>query len=164
MSEHQTFFKPSRQTAAERLANRRTGGWRTAPKVNKFGDPTQAGEKLSAKQHEIEVKRETRAFVWIRSEDRCECCGMTERETATICHKASHEQHEILSRAHTRGLPPEVRFATGNTLRACFPCHQLLTAHQREVICKNDEKGSNGDYDIVDADGKVLREVRRNIR
>lgn len=162
-------FKPARLTKQERLDSRRKGGWRTAPKTNKFGERTQAGDKLTAKQHEIEIKRETRTFVWIRSEDRCEVCGMTERETAQICHKANHEQHEVVSRAQTRGMAPEIRFSTANTARACTPCHSLLTAHQRELITKDDPIsdgaiGMNGDYDVVDADGKVLREVRRNIR
>lgn len=127
---HQTFFKPPRKTAAERQAERRKGGWRTAPKVNKFGEPTQAGDKAAAKRHENAVRAETRVKVWLRS-DRCESCGDLERETASKFHKATHEAHEVLTRAQTRGMAPEYRFSTENTARLCVDCHDK---HQKKRL------------------------------
>jgi len=101
-----SLMKAPRQTAAARIAGRRDGhGWRTAPKVNKFGDKTQAGDKAAAKRHENAVKAETRGKVWLRSAV-CEACGDSEAVTATKCHKAEHECHEVVPRSLTRGLAP----------------------------------------------------------
>ncbi len=118
--------RPTRRTAADRVSGHRDGrGWRTAPKVNKHGDSTQAGEKAAAKRHENAVKAETRRKVWLRS-NVCEACGDSELQTAGKHWKAEHECHEVVSRAQTRGQAPEIRFSTENSARTCCECHRLL--------------------------------------
>lgn len=158
-----SFFKPPRETAEERRARRRDNrGWRTAPKRSKFGTPTRAAEKAAAHRHEVEVKAETRRLVWARS-DRCELlCGLTEYETAaTDCFPTRHEQDEVVPRSATRGLPPEVRFSTANTCRACACCHRMKTEHQIGVFMHDDQIGMNGDYDVTGRHGEILRAVKR---
>lgn len=153
-------FKQPRQTAAERIAGHRKGGWKTAPKVDKHGDETQAGRKASARQREIEVKRETRVIVWLRS-DVCEICAMSEQETAAVYWKSQHEQDEWKPRSLTRNEPPEIRFAPSNTIRDCALCHRYRTDHLIEVIPADDVLQMSGDYAIYDADGHLLRKVSR---
>lgn len=154
------FFKTPRKTAAERQAERRRGGWRTAPKRNRFGEPTRAAEKAKADRHATEVKRATRIHVWRRS-DVCEYCGMTEDQTAALYWKRAHEQDEVLPRSLTRGLPAETRFAPGNTARACCECHRKKTAHLIGVVFHDEQLGMDGDVDITDGDGTIIRQIRR---
>lgn len=118
--------KPTRATAqAKQDGKRDSKGWRTAPKKNKFGESTQAGDKAAAKKHENEVKAETRRKVWART-SQCDGCGDTEDQTARKWEKREHEANEILPRSATRGLPPEFRFSTENTSRLCVECHRLF--------------------------------------
>lgn len=43
------------------------------------------------------------------------------------------QMHEIISRAKTRGLPPEARFNAGNCVRLHAACHQAVTLHRIEL-------------------------------
>jgi 5-methylcytosine-specific restriction endonuclease McrA len=144
-----TLQKPTRKTAAERIdGHRDSKGWRTAAKTNKHGDPTKAAEKAAARKHEVQVKAETRAKVWARSNGVCEACGDSEQVTATKSHKATHEAHEVVPRSLTRGLPPEFRYSTENTARVCEPCHGKFTRHQLEFRFTSDLK-MDGTYQVV---------------
>lgn len=152
--------KPKRQTAEERRAARRDRhGWRTAAKVNKFGEPTRAAKKVDDRKHEVAVKAETRRKVWLRSPV-CDYCGDSEAVTATKDWKRTHEQDEVKPRSLTRGEAPEVRFATSNTARACRPCHVLKTHKVIKVVYLEPARGMDGDVDIV-RDGCVIHKVRR---
>ncbi len=143
-----TLHKPERATAAERQASRRDRhGWRTADKTNKFGTATHAKEKADAKRHENEVRAETRRKVWLRSAV-CECCGDTEQQTAGKWHKATHEAHEVISRAQTRGMAPEYRFSTENTARLCCECHRLFTRNRRAFQFQSDLR-MDGPFSVV---------------
>lgn len=159
----ETNFKPRRLTAAEKCAARRRGGWRTAKRRSRHGGSTWAGEKAAAKRHELRVKAATRAEVWRRSSV-CECCGRTEWQTAMVSTKATHEAHEVRPRSLTRGRPPEERFSPANTARVCpEPCHRQLQRHERELKPHDAVHGMTGSYDVVSADGEVLRTVNRNV-
>jgi 5-methylcytosine-specific restriction endonuclease McrA len=52
-------------------------------------------------------------------------------DSACICGRCrpsdKDEMHEVISRAKTRGLPPEVRFNTGNCVRLSRKCHAMVT-------------------------------------
>lgn len=92
---------------------------------------SRAVEKRSRRREASDVIRQVRADVWARSCGRCEVCGRTEAETAASgVLKATHEMHELETRAETRGRPPEERFSLENCIRVCPPCHALFTARQ----------------------------------
>jgi hypothetical protein len=59
-----------------------------------------------------------------------------------------HDQmHELRSRAHTRGLPPEERFNTKNCVRLCADCHTDVT-ERRLWIYATTEDGADGYLEV----------------
>lgn len=117
------MFKKPRETADQKRQRK------LAEARERKRKPTgRALEKAQAKRREQQVIREVRAKVWERSKGCCEFCGDTERVTATKSHISRHQMNEIVSRAKTRGLPPEQRFNTRNCARNCKPCHDAFHA------------------------------------
>lgn len=148
--------KPERVTAeARQEARRSTRGYRDPIRRTNASNsddlalskgPTRHDEQTAAHAALVAQIKATREKVWDRS-DRCECCGDTERETATKCHKRTHEMHEYPTRAMTKGLPPADRFNVRICQRLCWPCHQLYQATKLRSLPWTAD-GVNGQYDV----------------
>jgi hypothetical protein len=97
------------------------------------GGPRQA---QNARQHfkDAAFIKMVRAWVWARSEGRCRCCGMTERETLRKWKADAflpHQMHEIIPRS--AGRPFTETFSIRNCIRLCAVCHKAVTNEYRGI-------------------------------
>lgn len=171
---HVSFQKKPRQTAAERQSQRRRPiGYRdpvkrtnasNSPLLALSKGPSLADEKTARHAKEVEQITLTREQVWTRSEDKCEFCGDTERETAAKSHRARHEMNETIERSKTRGLPPEERFNTRICARNCVPCHRDFHGKLLRIAYDDPVNRLDGSFTVLrkDRQGRWLAEYRVN--
>ena len=104
-------------------------------------------------------KRETQAEIIVRV--RKEVFLL---DAACICGECrpsvKDEMNEVLSRAQTRGLPPEQRFNTGNCVRMSPKCHRLF--HGILKVGKglflrflDEQRRANGPIEVTRKDGRI---------
>lgn len=163
MSTHATNFKPTRLTAAERLAQRRrpVGYREPVTRTNASNSsqlalskgPTRADEKTAKQARQAAVIKAVRAAVFARSAY-CETCGDSERETASKWHSGVHHMHELQLRSATRCRQPEERFSTAMCCRACGPCHAAFHAKTLRPLPLT-EAGMDAVYDVQRWDDEI---------
>ncbi len=95
--------------------------------------PSRARTKRADHKTEVDVIIETRKAVFER-DVACRCGGCRPSHT--------DEMNEIISRAKTRGLAPEVRFNTRNCIRLSRACHKDVTEHRKALEVLS-EDGAN---------------------
>lgn len=147
-----------------RRARRRRGA-SSSPDLGIPKGPTRAAKKAQADAAESVHIQHVHGQVWRRSPRVCELCGEDEwvgfnRGDA----KWTHEMHEDPSRKKTMGLPLEQRFSLNICCRACPRCHRRQTSHEERLEFHDPVQRFQGDYDVLDRAGNVLRTIRRQGR
>lgn len=105
--------------------------------------PARVTRKAGQAAHRRQVIAETRQAVFARDG----ACRMTGFAAET------DECHEVVSRAHTRGMPPEARWNTRNCLRLSRAAHAKVTAHTVEIVFVDE---------VLGCDGGILFRVRQS--
>lgn len=123
----------------------------------KPAEPTREEKKAARKEAEKAVIAEVRIEVF-------------KLDSACICGRCrpsdNDEMHEVVSRAKTRGLPPEVRFNTANCVRLSRSCHRKVTGEVGKgkslfLTFADPVLGANLSVDLKWKDGKTKTYVRR---
>lgn len=123
----------------------------------KKAEPTREERKVEKKDAEKAVIAAVRVEVF-KLDSACICgrCRPSDKD----------EMHEVVSRAKTRGLPPEVRFSTSNCVRLSRKCHVMVTGevgHGKRLFlsCEDALLGANHSVTMKWKDGREKTYVRR---